>query len=315
MENILTVIFSESFIPTVLRVTTPILLAALAALIPRLAGVTNIGVEGVMLFSSLFAVIFSAATHNIWIGLLGGFLIGIAVTMFMALFIIRLKTDGVLAGVAVNLMGSGGTVFVLYTITGEKGITSALNSGVLPNVDIPILKSIPVLGSLFSGHNIVTYLALAAVVICYLFLFKTPLGLSLRAVGENPNAAISVGVKTHVIQYIAFAISGGLAGLGGVYMSMGYVSWFSTNITAGRGFIGIAAQAMGGSSPFGTLLVSLLFGTTDAVATFLQSLQIPAELVTSIPYASTIIGFVVYSVIKEKKKKKSAIVNPTVAVS
>lgn len=304
MENILGIVFSTTFGYAVLRITTPILFAALAALISDRAGVINISLEGTMLTSALTGVIVSAFTQSAFLGLLGAVIAGILVSLILAYFSLDLKTDIILTGIALNLLASGGTVFLLFLVAHDKGISISLKSKVIPQIVLPLIEKIPVLGPIVSGHNILTYAALLFVLVVYIFLYKTPLGLKIRAVGENPNAADSVGISVKKTQYTALIISGLLAGLAGAYMSMGYVSWFSRDMTAGRGFIALAAEAMGRGTPLGTLLASLLFGLADALSNSLQALRVPAEFVQMIPYAATIIGLVVYSIQQTSKIKK-----------
>jgi len=225
------------------------------------------------------------------------------VGLFLAYCALKLKTDIILSGIAINLMASGGTVFALFLIAGDKGISSSLASKVLPKLTIPGVSSIPVLGTMLSGHNVLTYVAFFMVAATFIFLYRTPLGLRIRAVGENPNAASSVGIGVTKIQYLALALSGMMAGFGGAYMSMGYVSWFSKNMTAGRGFIALAAEAMGGATPIGSMLTSLLFGFFDALSNTLQLMKIPSEFVNMIPYAATVIGLVLYTVQKTRKER------------
>lgn len=304
MNNIIDLIFSTAFGFAILRVTTPILFAALGALVSDKAGVINIGLEGIMLTSALVGVLSSAAAGSAWIGLFFAVFAGVAVGLIMAYFSLNLKTDIILAGIAVNLMASGGTVFALYVFAHDKGISASIKNKVLPNISLPGIDQIPVIGQIFSGHNVLTYASLIAVLIVYIFMYKTAMGLRIRAVGENPHAADSVGISVIKTQYAALAISGALAGFGGAYMSMGYVSWFSTNMTAGRGFIALAAEAMGMATPLGTMLASLLFGFADALSNSLQSLRVPAQFVQMIPYVATIVGLVIYSIQKTNRAKK-----------
>ncbi len=295
MNQLIDIIFSASFGYAVIRVTTPILFAALGSLIADKAGVINIALEGTMLVSALTGVAISAWTHSAWTGLLVAMIAGGLVGLLLAYFSLNLKTDIVLSGIAINLMASGGTVFVLYLIAKDRGISSSLASEVLPKIRLPLIDQIPVIGAIFSNHNVLTYASILAVLIVYIFLYKTPLGLKVRAVGENPDAADSVGISVIRVQYFALITSGVLAGMGGAYMSMGYVSWFAKNMTAGRGFIALAAEAMGGASPVGTFLTSLLFGFADALSNNLQALSVPAEFIQTIPYIATIVGLVIYA--------------------
>ena len=315
MQGFIDIIFSAEFGYAVLRVTTPILFAAMGALISEKAGVINIAMEGIMLIAALSGVIFSAFSQSALVGLVCAVSVGALVGMILAYFALNLRTDVILSAIAINLMASGGTIFVMFLVAGDKGISSSLPSMVLPKLNLPLIQDIPVLGTIISGHNVLTYVAILAVIVMQYFLYKTPLGLRIRAVGENPEAADSVGISVRKTQYTALTLSGLLAGFGGAYMSMGYVSWFSQNMTAGRGFIALAANAMGGATPVGGFLTSLLFGFFDALSNSLQSLRIPGEFVQMIPYAATVIGLVVYAVNKTNKMKRVHTMNNQSGVS
>lgn len=303
MNQALAAILTPEFGYSVLRVTTPILFATLAALISDKAGVMNIALEGIMLMSALTGVYVSAVSGSAWVGLVAAVVAGGLVGLFLAYCALKLRTDIILSGIAINLMGGGGTVFILFLLTGDKGISSSLASQVLPKITIPGLAGIPVLGTLLSGHHVLTYTAFLFVLLTFLFLYRTPFGLRLRAVGESPDAAASVGIGVTKMRTIALALSGMMAGFGGAYMSMGYVSWFSKNMTAGRGFIALAAEAMGGATPLGSMLTSLLFGFFDALSNTLQLMRVPSEFVNMIPYAATVVGLVVYTVQKSAREK------------
>lgn len=304
MNSFLNVILTTDFAFSVLRVTTPILFAALGALISNRAGIINIGMEGIMLVAALAGVIVSAYTHSAWVGLLGAVLLGTLIAGVLAFFTLKFKTHIILGGVAINMFASGGTVFILYLLSGDKGSSTTLASKVLPSVDIPLLKDIPVLGPILSGHHILTYFSILSVLAVYYLLNRTPLGLRIRSVGENPHAAQSVGVSVIKIQYSALLLSGFFASLGGAYMSMGYLSLFTRDMVAGRGWIAIAAESMGRSTTIGTALTSLLFGAADALANALQVLKIPAELIATLPYVATVIGLIIYAVSESRKKNK-----------
>lgn len=304
LDSLLNVIFTTDFAFSVLRVTTPILFAALGALISNRAGIINIGMEGIMLVSALAGVIISAYTQSAWIGLLGAVMAGTLIAGLLAFFTLKFKTHIILGGIAINMFASGGTVFLLYLLSGDKGSSTSLPSKVLPSIDIPLLKDIPVLGPIFSGHHILTYLSIIAVFVVYYMLKRTPLGLRIRSVGENPHAAQSVGVSVIKIQYTALLLSGFFAGLGGAYMSMGYLSLFTRDMVAGRGWIAIAAESMGRSTTVGTALTSLLFGAADALANAFQVLKIPAELIATLPYVATVVGLIIYAVTETRKKNR-----------
>ena len=301
--NLLNAIFSTSFGFSVLRVTTPIIFAAMAALITNKAGVMNIALAAIMLFGAFFGTVVSAWTQNAFFGVLAAIGAGIILSMLMAFFAFRMKADLILTGIALNTFASGSTVFLMYMVCNDKASTSGLPSCNVPSIDLPLIKSIPVIGEMISGHNLLTYLAFFSVIVVWILIYKTPLGLRIRAVGENAHAAESVGIKVMNVQFIALFLSGIFAGLGGAFMSMGYLSFFSRDMIAGRGFIALAAQNMGGAAPLGTLIASIIFGIADALSNMLQTLNVPAELVQMQPYLLTIIGLVIYAVADNHRNK------------
>lgn len=303
MHKLLETIFTTDFAFSAIRVTTPILFAALGALISDRAGAVNIGLEGIMLMSALAGVVVSAYTKSAFLGLLGAILIGLIAASILAYFTLKLKADVILGGIATNFFADGVTIFLLYYLTGDKGTSSSLASKVLPNLNIPIINKIPVLGEIISGHNILTYVGILSTIGVWFLLNKTSLGLRIRSVGENENAARSVGINVIKIRYLAIALSGVFAGLGGAFLSMGYVSWFSRGMSAGRGWIALAAEAMGKGTVLGTTLSSLLFGVADALSNTLQLLNIPSELIKIMPYLTTVVGLLIYAIADTKKRK------------
>lgn len=296
--------YVTSIIYSIIRVATPIIFAAMAALISRKAGMTNMAIEGIMLISALTGVIISAFTQSVALGFVGAVIIGMLFALFIAYISLKLKADMTLTCIAANLMASGLTIVIMFLASGDKGTSSKLKSLVMPSVKIPILDSIPFFGAILSNHNIMTYFAFLCVFLVYFLVFRMPFGLRMRSVGENPNASESVGVNVERTKIISFVISGLFAAFGGIYMSMGYVSWFARDMVAGRGFIGLSAMNLGNGSPVGSLLAALLFGSADVASYSLQSLRVPAEFIQMIPYVATIIGLVVFSIIRERKTKK-----------
>ncbi len=304
MGSLNDLIFSTNFFYSIIRVTTPIILAAMGALISDRAGIVNIALEGIMLMAALSGVIFSAFTESALIGFVLALFTGVLMALILAYFTLELKTHVILGGIALNLFATGGSVFILYVVSGDKGTSASLASEIMPRIDLPLIKDIPILGEIISGHNIITYMALLSIVGLYLMLNKTRLGRKIRAVGENKDAAESVGINVKRIQYLALSLSGVFAGMGGAFLSMGYVSWFSRNMSAGRGWIALAAEAMGRGNVIGTSLTSLLFGVTSALANTLQVMNFPNEIVNTIPYIATVLGLTIYSIQKYKSKDK-----------
>ncbi|NLC18208.1 MAG: ABC transporter permease [Clostridiales bacterium] len=304
MTQVFESVLSTSFLYSVIRVATPLILASMGAVITSNAGITNIGIEGVMLVSALTGVFASAFGFGPWFGLLISIITGILCSLVIGYVSMSLKADSVLTCIAFNTMAIGGTVYFMYAVTKDKGTTLALNSGKLPSVEIPLIKDIPVLGEILSNHNVVSYIALLMIFVVYILLYKTPMGLRIRSAGKAPNALSSVGVSLLKTRYIALGISGILGGMAGAFMSMGYVTWFSKNMTAGRGFIALAADAMGNSTPVGAALSSMLFAVAEALSYALQITTISPELVQMLPYLVTILGLVIYSVKRSSSNKK-----------
>ena len=298
-------IFTPEFVSTILRATTPILFATLAASVAAKSGITNMALEGIMLFSALFGVMFSSLTQSAWLGLLFTVLTGGLLGLILAFCVLNLKTDEILAAVAINLMATGGTVLILVAFSGDRGVSSSVDSVSCPAIVIPLVENIPFIGKVLSGQNILTWLSIAAVVVMHLFMYKTPLGLAIRAVGENKDAAESVGISSRKIQYIALILSGALCAFGGFYLSGGYMNMFTKDMSSGRGFIALAASSMGGNTPVGGFLVSLLFGAAQAFANIMQLKgTMPYEIVLMVPYITTLAGLGVYYYSQKKKKER-----------
>lgn len=301
-EVMISSIVLTSFGYSILRLSTAIIFAALASLVSKKAGVNNIALEGIMLFSALAGVLVSAYTKNAWFGLLGAIVVGVLISLLLGLCAIHLRANIFLSGIAINTIGSFGTVFIMFLAIGDKASTSTLQSFTLPRVALPLIKDIPVVSEILSNHNVLTYLAFVAAVLLYIFLYITKTGLHLRSVGENPVAAGTVGINVVKMQYLGLAICGILCGMGGAFMSMGYTSWFSRDMIAGRGFIAIAASSMGQNKILGTVLSCLLFGIADAVSNIMQTFDFPSDLILAMPYVTTIVCITVYSVFLKNKK-------------
>jgi simple sugar transport system permease protein len=289
---------------TVLRCTTPVLFATTAALIASSAGVLNLSLEGAMTIAALFGVLGSGLSGNLLVGLFSGLAAGTLITMILAYVVLRLKANPVITGVALNLASTGGSVFLLYTLTGDKNVSNSLRSLVFPNLDIPLLRDIPLLGKALSGHNLLTYLAFGCAAAAFVMLRRTRFGVKIRSVGEMPAAAESVGIGVERIRYQALFISGVLASLGGMYLSMAYVKRFTAGMIAGRGYIALATNAMAAGNPLLGMLSSALYGFGNALSIFLQNRNVDAYLINLVPYAFIIIVYLVFSLFQKRKEKE-----------
>lgn len=293
------------FFYSIIRMATPLIYCSMGALISKQAGVTHMALEGIMLMASLVAVIFSAWTHTVIFGLVGAIIGGFLISCLLAYMHLKKDADLTLTGIALNSLSSGLTVYILFLLTGEKGTSRLLKSLVVPKWNIPIIKDIPIIGDIFSGHNILTYVSFIITVIVYFLVFRSRTGLRIRAVGFNPQAASSVGIDVNLIKFEAFVLSGLFASIGGAFMSMGYLSNFARDMIAGRGFIGMSATNLADGNVLGTLLASLGFSSAEAVSITLSTLNMKAELVGMIPYLATVVGLVIMSARKMAKAKKA----------
>ncbi len=295
-----------AFIADAIKMSTPLVFAALAALMTRQAGMFNMGVEGMILCSALGAVTGAHYLGNVWAGVACGILTGLLTGFVIAFAHLSGKTDLYLTCIAFNLAATGGTVFIMYLLTGEKSTTSgAFRSYQIPNIQIPIIKDIPILGRIVSGQSLLTYVAVLCVWFVWFLLKRTRVGLRIRSVGENPKAAESVGISVKKIGYIAFLYCGLFAGLSGTFLSMSWVTFFMKNMVNGRGYIGLSAQNMANGNPVGSALVSLLFGATSSLSLTLKSQSnFPTEFLEMIPYLATIIAIIFTSLYSIHRRKK-----------
>ena len=305
MKAFMDLIFTTDFFYSIFRVTTPLLFASMGAVISDVAGVPNIALEGMMLIAAFAGMFFSYFFESALAGLLFALLFAVLCAGVLAFFTLYYKTNIILGGIAINSLASGGTIFFLYLAAHDKGTSVSLPSKVLPNVNIPLIQDIPVIGAAISGHNVLTYLAVAAVIFTFFLLKRTSLGWHIRAVGEKREAADSVGISVEKTQAIALILSGLMCGFGGAFMSMGYVSWFSRDMVSGRGWIALAAEAMGLQHPLGTAATSLLFGVADALSNAVATLGWPSDLVKTIPYCATLAGLAVFSIRTYRRMKNS----------
>jgi simple sugar transport system permease protein len=311
MLNFLKMLATPEFFYSIIRISAPILFATLAAVVVEKAGFANIGLEGLMMFAALSGSLVSYYAGSWFWGFLAALATGVIMSLVMGFFAFKLKTDIILVGIAVNMMGSGGTLFLCKVITNlTEGKAMASTTGLItrslciPDITIPLLSQIPFLGRVLSGHNLLTYLAFLFCRLTSLMLYKTPLGLNIRAVGENPDAAASVGVSVMKIRYTAMAFSGLMSGFGGAFMSMAYAQGWSLDMVSGRGFIALAAQAMGGGECLGGMLSALVFGFAQALGIKFSAIGLDSNLASPIPYAVTILGLVIFALVRSSRIRK-----------
>lgn len=269
---------------------TPIALAALCGVISERSAVINIGIEGIMLMAAQAAVIAATLTGNLYVGLLAAILIGGLVAGLHAYLVIRFKVDQTVSSVAINIFGAGVTSFISSRFMQSAG-DALNNSGTFPIISIPLLSKIPVLGPVLFENNLIIYLTIILVFVMHIMLYYTPWGLRTRAVGEHPKAADTLGINVYLMRYVNVTLGGMIAGIGGAYFTIGSVGRFDEMMTAGKGFIGLAAMIFGNWNPIGAYMSSLIFGFADSLQVKLQILRvpIPSEFLLMAPYIVTMI--------------------------
>jgi ABC-type uncharacterized transport system permease subunit len=286
--NLDAVVVWSALAAAMLRFATPLVFGALGGIVSERSGVVNIGLEGMMLVGAFFAI-YGADITNGWLGgLLVGMIAGGLLALVHAFFSISLRADQIVSGFAVNFLALGLTGYVFLNHYGEQGTPDNLPQ--VPDVSLPI-TSIPFFGPALDNLNLLVWVALLLVLGVWLFVFRTPTGLRLRSVGENPRAAATVGISVYRVRYLAVIASGALAAMGGAFLSLGFVHSFSQNMTAGRGFIALAVVIVGKWRPGAALLAALMFGFTQALAQRLPTFsESSATLLQALPYVVTLIA-------------------------
>lgn len=300
----MTIEWITSFLFSVLRISTPIMFVAICAVISEQTGLLNMAAESMMLASALTGVIVSALTQNLFVGIISGMVVSVLVALLLCFASFVMKVDLYLMSIALNTAMSGATVFVMYIMTGVKSNTAAaFKSLQMPDIHIPIIKDIPVIGKIISGLNGFTYIAWITVFLVWFLIYRTKLGLRMRVVGQNPSAAESVGINPRKIYTIAFSIAAAIASMGGMYLSMGYQNFFIRDISAGKGFIGMSASTIGNANPFITAIMSIVFGLSEAVTNNLKIYISDSQLLSALPYIITVVLIFLLSTWRLVQKK------------
>lgn len=274
---------------TSLRAAVPLTLGALSGVVSERSGVVNIAIEGQFLFGAFTAVVVASASDNAYVGLLAGALGGVVIAWMLGVLSVKFDTNQIVAGVVLIVLATGVTAFLA-----SQWLTSSpdMNSpAAFSAIELPVLASIPILGPILFDQTILVYLTLVVVMLLQWALHRTRWGLRLRAVGEHPKAADTVGINVAAIRWRAVLLGGLLAGIGGAFLSIDSTRGFQENMSGGAGFIALAAMLAGRYSPIGSFAASLLFGLSAGMASSLQGLDvgIPSQLLNTIPYVVTLV--------------------------
>lgn len=289
MEGFLSV-FTVELLQSSIRLATPILLAALGGALCNQAGVLNLALEAKMLLGAFVGIVAAFYLGNSYAGLLVAMVAGGSLGLFFAFLYHKYKVDLVILAIAFNLIIAELTVFVMRAMFGNVGSWSDPSIMRIPDIEIPIIKDIPILGPILSGYNIIIYFSWFATIVMFLVLYKMRSGRHLRATGEAKGAAETVGINTVLLQTLALVTAGALCGLGGAFLSIGHLKLFTRNMSAGRGWVAVAAAMFGMNHPIGVFFASLFFGFADAFSVRVQAVtDLPPNLVKLLPYLATLL--------------------------
>lgn len=291
----MTNIISPFLVFSAIQAATPLLLAALAGLLCSRAGVFNMALEGQMLVGAFAAVFGSYVTGS----QIGGVALAMIATMTFSVILgggaTYLRGNPVVICVGMNLLASGLTAYLLRSIFGVSGTFTSPQIAPLSKIRLPFLEALGSYGRVFSNQTSLTYLSWILLIVCTVVLFKTAAGLRIRGVGQNPAAATTLGINVMRFQFLVVVLSGALVGLAGAQLSLGAVTLFSEDMTAGRGWIALVAIMLARDNPLGAAAAALLFGFTDALGLRLSSFGVPYQLTNTIPYVVTLIALVLFS--------------------
>ena len=294
LSQLVQVLVSGNFWQLALRTGALLALPALGGVLSERSGVTNIAMEGMMLTGAFFSVVAALSFHNPWIAAIVAMLAGGAMALIHAFISIRFRADQIISGFAINIAAIGLTSFLNDRFSGFRGLPQVDPSGRLPTITVPLLGNIPFLGQVFFQQNIIVYVSLALLALANVVLFRTRLGLRLRAVGEHPEAADTAGINVYRLRYGAVIMSGLLSGLAGAFLAIGIANIFNDNMTSGRGYIALAAMIFGKWTPFGAFGACCLFGFGTALYDTLQNQSGPVQdystLIATLPYVLTVVA-------------------------
>lgn len=291
-------------IKSALPAAIPILLAALGGLFTWHANVFNISMEGMLLVSSFCAVAGSCLSGSWIVGMLCGIVGSMLISVLFWFFVLKIKAGEFITGIAINTFALGATTYFLRQIFNVKGSLVDSRIQALPKWNIPLVKDIPILGNMLSGHAFPLYIAILIVVpLVYILIFKTSFGLRLRAAGHDAKVLDSVGVKSNHFKFYSILICGFLCGIGGTFLSLGYMRMFTENMSNGRGWISLAIIIVTKGHPVKTLLMCLLFGLTAGLGLALQVTNIPSQFTDMLPYVMVLIALFLNSYMNKKHEK------------
>jgi simple sugar transport system permease protein len=289
ISDILHLLFTANLWQATLSAAILLLLPALGGVISERSGVVNIAMEGMMLTGAFFGVVAALAWHNPWLATGVAILAGGLMAAIHAVVSIQFRADQIVSGIAINIFAAGLTVFLINRIFGLQDVGHLGPNEGLPYISIGGLSQIPFFGKVLFQQNIVVYVALVLLVLVHVLLFRTRIGLRIRAVGEHPQAADTAGINVFLIRYSAVITSGLLSGLSGAFLAIGVANTFVPNMTDGRGYIALAAMIFGKWTPFGAFVACLIFGLGEAIYANNSIIHASPYLLSMLPYIITLV--------------------------
>lgn len=287
MQEVLTVATLVGILSSAIRLATPYLYAAIGESFSQISGVVNLGVDGIMLMGAFSAFYVVFETGNLWLGVAAAIFVGILMGVLMSVISVTYQAEQGISGIGLYMFGLGLSSLLFRVLIGSvEGVSG------FTELRIPVLSDIPVIGEILFNHSILVYMAYVMVLVIWLLFEKTTLGLKVRAVGQNPEAADSLGVGVNRVRYFGVIFGAAMAGVAGATLSIDLLNVFQDNITNGIGFIAVALVYFGGWRPLGVLLGSLLFATVSSLQLWGQALDIqilPSDLMVMLPYVLTIV--------------------------
>ncbi len=292
LQVLLRVLPSADLWQSTLQFAALLLLPALGGVISERSGVVNIAMEGMMLTGAYAGVMTALATHSVVVGVIGAMIAGGLMALVHAIISINFKANQVVSGIAINIAALGLTNYLLFIQTGGQGVPTLSNALRLPTFPWGPLANVPFIGQVLFQQNVIFYIAVLILLGIQFLLFRTNIGLRIRAVGEHPQAADTAGINVRLLRYMCVISSGLLAGLSGAFLSLGIAGIFNSNMTAGTGFIALAAMIFGKYTPWGTAGACIIFGLGEALSVRLQDSGISPNLLSTLPYLLTLVALV-----------------------
>ncbi len=283
-------LFSMHMVLSTLRLAIPLTLASIGSVICERSGIINLGIEGMMLSGAFGAVFGTHISGSPWIGMLVAILVGGLFGLIHALLCIRYRTNQAVSGVGINIFASGITIVLCQVVWNKEGLSGEVTA--IPNVTVPGLSQIPVLGKLFEKQSPYFFITLVIVAVSWYVMYRTKVGLRLRTIGDNSKAAATAGVNVTRYRYVSVIVCGMLCGLAGSFLSIVQSNLFVKDMVAGRGYIALAATIFGGWNPFGSFLASLLFAFSQALRINIE-LDIPEQFLQMLPYLLTMVVLII----------------------